>query len=238
MNLAVISVIALGVAILVSCVTTLNVGVLAIAMAWIVGVYIGNIPVNTVIAGFPTALFLTLVGVTLLFTLAQSNGTLDKLAHHAVRVCRGNRGVVPIMFFVLAASIASMGPGNIATAALLAPMAMATAAKSNIPLFLMAIMVGNGSNAGALSPIAPTGIIVNGLMMRNNLGGFETQTYLANLFAHATVAFGGYFLFGGLKLFQSSDSKSSIVDPNLALPITAADKAFNPPSFRNLVIQN
>ena len=133
MNLAVISVIALGVAILVSCVTTLNVGVLAIAMAWVVGVYIGHIPVNTVIAGFPTPLFLTLVGVTLLFTLAQSNGTLDKVAHHAVRVCRGNRGVVPIMFFVLAATIASLGPGNIATAALLAPMAMATAARSEHP---------------------------------------------------------------------------------------------------------
>ena len=94
MNLAVISVIALAIAVLVSCVTSLNVGVLAIAMAWIVGVYIGGIPLNTVIAGFPTPLFLTLVGVTLLFSLAQTNGTLDKLAHHAVRLCRGNRGVV------------------------------------------------------------------------------------------------------------------------------------------------
>jgi Na+/H+ antiporter NhaD/arsenite permease-like protein len=236
MNLAVISVIALGVAILVSCVTTLNVGVLAIAMAWVVGVYIGHIPVNTVIAGFPTPLFLTLVGVTLLFTLAQSNGTLDKVAHHAVRVCRGNRGVVPIMFFVLAATIASLGPGNIATAALLAPMAMATAARSNIPLFLMAIMVGNGSNAGSLSPFAPTGIIVNGLMARNNMAGFEVQTYLANLFAHAAVAFGGYFLFGGLKLFRSADSKSAIVDPNAALPITAADRAFNPRQWTTLAV--
>src|SRR5580765_768595 len=227
MNLAVISVIALGVAILVSCVTTLNVGVLAIAMAWVVGVYIGHIPVNTVISGFPTPLFLTLVGVTLLFTLAQSNGTLDKLAHHAVRLCRGNRGVVPIMFFFLGVSIASMGPGNIATAALLAPMAMATAARSGIPLFLMAIMVGNGSNAGSLSPFAPTGIIVNGLMARNSMGGFELQTYLANLLAHTAVAFGGYFLFGGLKLFGSMGSKSAIVDPNAALPVTSADKPFN-----------
>src|SRR5262245_39100052 len=204
MNLALISVVALAVCILVSCITTLNVGVLAIAMAWIVGVYIGNIPLNTVIAGFPTPLFLTLVGVTLLFTLAQSNGTLDKVAHHAVRVCRGNRGVVPIMFFVLAATIASLGPGNIATAALLIPMAMTTAARSGIPLFLMAIMVGNGSNAGALSPFAPTGIIVHALMNRNSMGGFELQTYLANLLAHAAVAFGGYFLFGGLKLFAPS----------------------------------
>ena len=74
-----------------------------------------------------------------------------------------------------------MGPGNIATAALVAPMAMATAARVGIPLFLMAIMVGNGANAGSLSPFAPTGIIVNGLMARIGLPGFELQTYLYNL---------------------------------------------------------
>jgi Na+/H+ antiporter NhaD/arsenite permease-like protein len=206
MNLAVLSVLALAFAIIVSCVTPLNVGVLAIALAWIIGVYVGGIPVGTVMGGFPTQLFLTLTGVTLLFTLAQCNGTLDKLAHHAVRSCRGNRGVIPIMFFVLAAALASMGPGNIATAAILAPMAMATASRVGIPLFLMAIMVGNGANSGSLSPFAPTGIIVNGLMARNGLTGYEIPTYLYNLGAHALVAFGGYFLFGGLKLFARNFS--------------------------------
>ena len=93
MSLAVISVAALALAVIVSCVSTLNVGVLAVALAWIVGVYIGGMPVNTVMGGFPSQLFLTLTGVTLLFSLAQCNGTLDTLAHHAVRSCRGNRGV-------------------------------------------------------------------------------------------------------------------------------------------------
>src|SRR5262245_17236662 len=117
MSLAVLSVAALALAIAVSCVTTLNVGVLAVALAWIIGVYVGGMPVATVMSGFPSQLFLTLTGVTLLFSLAQCNGTLDRLAHQAVRSCRGNRGVIPIMFFVLAAALASMGPGNIATAA-------------------------------------------------------------------------------------------------------------------------
>jgi di/tricarboxylate transporter len=155
-------------------------------------------------------LFLTLSGVTLLFTIAQCNGTLDRLAHHAVRSCRGNRGAVPIMFFVLAALLASMGPGNIATAALVAPMAMTTASRFGIPLFLMAIMVGNGANAGSLSPFAPTGIIVSGLMSRMGMGGHELQTYLALLAAHAIVAFAGYFLFGGHKLFSGSADAGAV----------------------------
>ena len=214
MNLAVISVSALALAVLISCFSRLNVGVLSVAMAWIVGVYLGGLPVNTVMAGFPSQLFLTLAGVTLLFAMAQSNGTLSQLTHHAVRVCRGNAGTIPIMFFVLGALLSSMGPGNIATAALLAPIAMATASRAGIPLFLMAIMVGNGANSGALSPIAPTGIIVNGLMARNGLPGFALQSYSYNLLAHAFVAFAGYALFGGLKLFGAGPLTAGRASPS------------------------
>ena len=219
MNLAIISVCALALAVLVSCVSRLNVGVLSIALAWIVGVYIGGMPVTAVMSGFPSQLFLTLTGVTLLFALAQANGTLERLAHHAVRLCRGNRGTIPVMFFALGAAISSIGPGNIATAALLAPLAMATAAKTGIPLFLMAIMVGNGANSGSLSPIAPTGIIVNGLMARYGLPGFELQSYSYNLLAHAFVAFAGYAMFGGLKLFRSGP----LIEPRAGPSAEASD---------------
>jgi di/tricarboxylate transporter len=215
MNLAVVSLLALVVAILVSCFTELNVGILALAFAWIVGVYLGGMGLDTVLAGFPVSLFLTLTGVTLLFSQAQLNGTLDRIAHHAVRVCRGNVGLIPVIFFLLGCGLASVGPGNVSTAALLGPMAMATAARAGIPAFLMIIMVGNGAQAGSLSPVAPTGIIVNGLMMKIGLGGHEWHNYATNLFAHAFVAFGGYFLFGGLKLFRFAYTDLSQEQPEL-----------------------
>jgi di/tricarboxylate transporter len=208
MTLAWLSLGALVVAMIVSCFTTINVGVLALALAWIVGVYLGSMSLNDVLNGFPTQLFLTLAGVTLLFTQAQLNGTLDRVAHAAVRICRGNAGLIPVMFFVLGSVIASLGPGNVATAAMLAPMAMAVAARAAIPPFLMAIMVGNGAQSGALSPFAPTGIIVTGLMNKIGLSGHELQTYIANLTAHAIIAFAGYFLLGGLRLFQHRYSGS------------------------------
>ena len=96
----------------VSCVSRLNVGVLAVALAWIVGVYAGGMPVNTVMGGFPSQLFLTLAGVTLLFALAQANGTLERLTHHAVRICRGNRGADPDHVLRAGAALASIGPGQ------------------------------------------------------------------------------------------------------------------------------
>lgn len=211
MNLAWISVGALAAAIALSCFSPINVGVLSIALAWIIGVYLGGMTVKQVAAGFPVDLFLTLAGVTLLFAQAQVNGTLEKISLHAVRLCRGNAALLPLMFFLLAAALASMGPGNIATAALLAPAAMAAAGRTRIPSFLMAIMVGNGANSGSLSPIAPTGIIVNGLMERIGLRDFELTNWWNNFAAHAAVALLGYLLFGGLSLFQRH-SVDSIAD--------------------------
>ena len=212
MNLAVLSVSALAFAVLVSCVSRLNVGLLAVALAWIIGVYVGDLPVGTVMGGFPSQLFLTLGGVTLLFAMAQANGTLHRLTHHAVRICRGNAGTIPVMFFFLGALLSSMGPGNIATAALLTPIAMATAMRVGIPLFLMAIMVGNGANSGALSPFAPTGIVVNDIMARNKMPGLEAQAYFYNLLAHAVMAFGGYAIFGGLRLFGARRGEPVALD--------------------------
>jgi di/tricarboxylate transporter len=204
---------ALALAIVLSCTSRLNVGLLAIALAWVIGVYFGHLPLREVTAGFPVDLFLTLAGVTLLFSQARVNGTLDIVAHNAVRLCRGRVGLVPIMYFVLGAALASAGPGNIATTGLLAPMAMATALRMNISPFLMAIMVGNGCNSGSLSPIAPTGIIVTGLMNRIGLGGHEIYSWLFNMLAHALVAFGGYLIFGGAKLLVRADRVEMAGEP-------------------------
>jgi di/tricarboxylate transporter len=201
MNLAWISLAALIFAITLSMVTSVNVGVVSLAMAWIVGVYMGGMPVAKVVGTFPIDLLLNLVGVTLLFGMANNNGTLGRIAARAVRACKGNDGVIPIMFFAIAVTLASIGPGNIATTAILAPMAMAVAMRASIPPFLMALMVGNGAQAGALSRFAPTGIIVNKNMEAIGLGGHETQTYLNNLLAHAVVTLVAYFIFGGWKLF-------------------------------------
>ncbi len=211
MDIAAISLGALLVAIVISCTSRIHVGFLAIALAWVVGVYGAGMSANEVMAGFPTRLFLTLTGVTLLFSQAQANGTLDLVAHRAVRYCRGNVGIMPMMFFVLAFVLASIGPGNIASTALVAPMAMAVAGQVGVPAFLMAIMVGNGANAGSLSPVAPTGVIVNGIMADVGLGGHEWATYLNNMAAHTVIVFAAYFLFGGWRLLGKYHAGAVVV---------------------------
>ncbi len=212
MSLAWISLLALALAVGLSIVTKVNVGVVSLALAWIVGVYIGGLPLNAVIGGFPVQLLLTLAGVTLLFGMASANGTLERIAVRGVRVCRGNAGLIPVMFFGVSAALSSIGPGNIATSALMAPMGMAVGARAAVPPFLMALMVGNGAQAGALSPFAPTGVIVNGIMDRIGLGGVEWNTYVNNLLAHVAVTFVAYLLFGGWKLFAQHRQRTAAAE--------------------------
>src|SRR5690242_4244339 len=75
-------------------------------------------------------------------------GTLGNLVTRAIRLAHGHRGVVPLLFFILPLILATIGPGNIAAVALIAPLAMAIAGRTGISAFLMTLMVASGANAG------------------------------------------------------------------------------------------
>jgi len=210
MNLPVLSVVAFAIAIIVSCVSQINVGFLSIAFAFIIGVLFGGMKASDVAAGFPTSLFLILVPVTLFFGQANVNGTLDKVAKLSVKLARGNLGIIPVIFFFLAAGLASIGAGNIATTALLAPVAMTVAGNLGISAFLMTVCVCCGANSGALSPVAPTGIIANQLLARIGITHQEVPVFLNNLIAEGFVGLSGYFLLGGFKLFRKHASRKGV----------------------------
>src|SRR5437016_12783588 len=100
MGLPILSLWALIAAIVASCATEINVGILSLALALFIGVYYGGMKLSEAAAGSPTQLFFTLVAVTLLFGQARLNGTLDKVAHPAVRACRGTLALVRTMVFL------------------------------------------------------------------------------------------------------------------------------------------
>jgi di/tricarboxylate transporter len=199
MNLAWLSVGALIVAVTVSCTTTINVGILAMAMALVVGVFVGGMTPSAVLEGFPSDLLVTLVGVTLLFAIAEVNGTLERLTARAVRLCRGF-------------AVSTIGAGATPASALLAPPAMAVAARAGVPPLLMAVMAGNGALAGTLSPFAPTGIVAHGVMARIGLGGVVAETFVYNALAHALVGIGGFVLLGGWRLFRRGAARAAVDD--------------------------
>ncbi len=202
MNPAVASLLALAAVIVASLFSRVNVGVLAIALAWPVALYGAGWKADALMQTFPSSLFVTLLGVSLLFGVAQTNGTMDAVTARAVRVCRGRAALLPPLLFLVACAVATIGPGAISATALVAPPAMAIGAAAGAPAFLMALMVGNGANAGNLSPISAVGIIVQTLMRGVGLGGHEWSVWAANFTAHALAGVGAWLLFGGLALLR------------------------------------
>ena len=122
------------------------------------------------------------------------------------------------MFFFLAFVFGSIGPGSVASAALIGPMAMTVAAQIGVPAFLMAIMVANGAGSASLSPIGPTGIIVNTIFEKIGMPAVPWQNYAIVFIAHATVAFAGYFALGGWKIFRAAESTVVDVDRLAVMP--------------------
>lgn len=204
MSPAVLALLALLAAIGLSMTSRINVGILSIGLAWVIGVYAAHMKADAVIAGFPSSLFITLAGTTFLFAIAKANGTLDVLAQRATLLVRGNRALLPFLFFAMACLISTIGPGAVASVALVAPIAMATGAAAGVPNLLSAVMVGTGANAGNLSPISAVGAMVDGLMVKIGLPGHEWKVWAANFLAHLLVAIVAYALFGGLRLSRSN----------------------------------
>lgn len=196
-NPAVLSLVALIVALLLSMTSRINVGWLALSFAWVIGVYVAGLRSDVVMSGFPISLFITLTGVTLLFALAEANGSLQAVANRGVLAARGRADLIPVLLFAMACALSSVGPGAVSTVALLAPLATPIGDRAGLPPLLTALMVANGANAGNLSPVSAVGVIANTTMAGAGLGRHEWKVWAANFVAHALVAAAAYGLFGG-----------------------------------------
>jgi di/tricarboxylate transporter len=226
MDLAWISLLALAAVVVVSCWARVNPGVVAVALAGAIVILAGpwfqkSPTLKDLWDGFPGELFLTLLGVSLLFTQAEVNGTLARVAAAAQRLCRGNAGLIPLLFFFLAMALGTAGPGNIAAAGILAPVAMAAAQRAGISPLVMALMVGHGAIASTLSPLTAAGVVADGILANMQLAGHEWQIYAWNAAANAAAALAGYILFGGWKLLwgKAAGDAAGKGDPNADPPL-------------------
>ena len=202
MSPAALSVLALVLVMAASFGTRLNVGVLAVALAWPIAVYVAGWKPDALMAVFPASLFVTLLGVTLLFGITQANGTMGALTQRALRFCGGRAGWLPAMLFGLACTVSAMGPGAIAASALLAPVGMAAGVYAGLSPLLAALMIGNGANAGNLSPFSAVGVIVAAGMAKAGLPGHAWQVFAANFVAHLLAAGLAWAVFGGPRLLR------------------------------------
>jgi di/tricarboxylate transporter len=203
MSPEIISILVLVVMFVVATIWPVNLGVMGFVAAFLVGTALGGLSADNIFDGFPANLFVLLAGVTLLFVIAQNNGTIDLLTHWSLRLVRGNIGFMPWVMFALATLLCSVGALSAAGVAIVAPIALQFAARYRISPLLMGIMVVQGATAGSYSPISPFGVITNGVLASNDLPQSPGLLFVNSLVFNTLVAALAFAIFGGLGLLRT-----------------------------------
>ena len=180
----------------------INLGVLAFAVAYPIGAAAGGLSADEIFTGFPSELFILLVGVTYLFAIAQSNGTVEWLIDRGVSLVRGRIALIPWLMYALTALLAAMGALAAAALACVAPIAMRFSARYSINPLMMGIMICLGSVGGSFSPISPFGVIVDGTLADADLPRSPGLLFFNNLAFSTALALVVFLVLGGLGLWR------------------------------------
>jgi di/tricarboxylate transporter len=203
MSAPVLSIVILTVMFLLATVLPLNMGALAFVGAFLLGSVVLGMSTNDILANFPGGLFLTIVGVTYLFAIAQNNGTIDLLVRGAVRLVGSKVALIPWVMFAITAVITSVGALSPAAVAIIAPIALSFAAKHKINPLMMGMMVIHGAQAGGFSPIAVYGVTVNGIIAKTELAASPMAIFLASFIFNFVIALVLFIVLGGSKLLST-----------------------------------
>ncbi|CAN7411590.1 SLC13 family permease [Pseudarthrobacter oxydans] len=164
MSLSIIAFLVLVAAFAIGSFTKINAGLLATVAAFGVGTLLAGMSIKDVIGQFPAGLFFILVGATLLFAIVRINGTIDLLAYWAERLAGDRKILVPVLMFLLTAALASAGAFTPAAIAIVAPVGLALGMRFGISTLAMGLVIVQGANAGAFSPVNPFGVLANKML--------------------------------------------------------------------------
>lgn len=210
--MAVVSLIALLLCIIIAFVRKINAGILAIPMAFIIGVYMMGMKASEVISGFPTSLVFTLLGIMFVFGIAASNGTMDNIAHLISNLAGSRTKLIPYVFYAFGCAV-SCCVGGIIGGALVTPIAMKVGKREGVPDYLTATAVVFGIQGGAMTSIAANGVIALGLMGDIGMDGRMLPLWLHMMISSLICFTVCYIVGGGLKLTPlalQSEARDSI----------------------------
>jgi Na+/H+ antiporter NhaD/arsenite permease-like protein len=194
MSLSIIAFLILLAAFAIGSLTSISAGLLALVAAFGVGTLLADLPIKEVMDLFPSGLFFILVGATLLFGIVRVTGTIDLLAYWAERLAGGRRLLVPVLMFLLTAILASAGAFTPAAIAIVAPVALALGSRFGISTLAMGLVVVQGANAGAFSPVNPFGVLSNLMLDEAGVPGDTLKLYLYCFVFNAVLAVIAYAL--------------------------------------------
>lgn len=142
----------------------MNIGILAILAATILGYACGQFTGKDINGGFSASLFLTLAGVTLLFGIVNETGALDLLMQKVIAHMGKMFPLIPLVYFIFCWVVSASGPGLIPTAALLTVLAIPIAKETGFDPVMLCIVGINAANAGRFTHLTVEGRLIDSLL--------------------------------------------------------------------------
>lgn len=165
MNLGILALIILIAVIFIGFFRKMNIGIVAIFAATILGYLSGKFTGKNINSGFSASLFLTLAGVTLLFGIVNETGALELLMNKMVsRLGKKYFALVPLVFFIFCWVVSASGPGLIPTAALLTVLAVPIAKATGFDPVMLSIIGINAGNAARTTSLTVEGKLITSLL--------------------------------------------------------------------------
>lgn len=127
-----------------------NLGIVAIGFAYIIGSFLLKFSVNDVVAGFPSSTVFLLLTTCLFYGFAIENGTMNALAAQMIYYAKNIPWALIPLLGLVTFCIAAMGAGPPVATMLVAPIAYAVALKSRISPLMTVIIVSNSAMAGGV----------------------------------------------------------------------------------------
>lgn len=210
MGADVISIVFFIAAIVLAFIRKINIGIVALALAVPCTMLIG-MPGKEIIAGINGNLFLTLVGITLLFSIVNDTGALDLLAHKIVALAGKQLWLIPILLFVAGGLITGAGPGGIPVLAIMIPMGIAIGIRVGYHPVMLTLIGICGMTGGRFSPITPEAAIVFSAINDTAIAGNNViPAIIANVtLANAVMAIVLFIAFKGYKV-KAVDNQTTI----------------------------
>lgn len=163
MNIGIVALLILVAVIAIGFFRKLNVGVLAMAAAVILGYVSGDYTTKEIVAGYSSSLFITLFGLTLLFGIITTNGCLEQVMRRLINVFGKMVWMVPVILFLSAWCVSALAGGFAGLAFICGITIPVIHATGYDPLMLM--IIGNaGAQAGRYTRVSPDGNIVLNLL--------------------------------------------------------------------------
>ena len=204
MNLGIISLIALLTAIIIGFVRNVNVGILCMGFSMVLGLVFG-LDAKEILSGFSSSLFSQRVGITYLFAIINSNGTLELLARKMVGLVGKKKALIPFVMYILGFLICAVGPGAIPSLAIIPVIAIPVAVSAGINPIMTAIIGDLGVMSGRMSPLTPESAVVRELMEEQGLTGNTIPIMISLTITALIVAVLVYIYYKGWKVEKRED---------------------------------